>query len=584
MDEIDIAICILFHEKVEQTIECISSFLTSGCSIYVLNNNSSKQSTKLLLEFINDLEHVVYLSSPKNLGVANGRNLLISSTGEDWLFFVDNDIHIITQDWKQKLSDIIDKNWEIDIFIPKLYNLHENGYVDYSFNIVVQGQKYYLYPSRSKNINWFPGGASIVNRNIFQKNGLYDKDMFVGGEDFEFAIRAILFRDHLCAALIDNIELIHDHRFARNQNDEDATRIRYSRELQQKSFLQLYNKHFLLIDDRWEGWSHTQERYILKSKRRPIYWQKWVPTVGKRVYIDLIQRRVLPRSCSLFMTTRCNFRCKGCRRLIDEEVKAIDMEVDVVQRLLSLYPSVKFFTLAGFGEPTLSNKFGDIVEFLITEKKHMGIITNGSNIKPILSMSKYPNYVSFSLYGYDSGSYSDYTGTNEFEKIIENFEILKQNGYNVGCSFIINRENYMQLDKIMDLCDDLQPTFLHLHNYLPYSIDEERVSKIITVEDIQIRRYIDIASKNKKFYIHKPIPIDVQNPVHCCKSHNYVINLDAYGNIGGCMRQIPPDEKFGNIFSSDNPFQSDGMKSIQNKLKKNDDPFELCKYCFGNYK
>lgn len=308
-----------------------------------------------------------------------------------------------------------------------------------------------------------------------------------------------------------------------------------------------------------------------------------MPRALKNIYSRQQQKRVLPRSCSLFMTTYCNFKCKGCRRELDEEFKLKEMNLETVQQLISVYPSIKYFVLAGYGEPSFCRNFSDVVEFLIEKKKYFGIITNGSNIKPIISLSRIPTSVSFSLYGYDRDSYLDHTGSDAFGNVVKNFTNLKLNNYNVGFSFILNRENYFQLGKIMDLCDKLQPNFLHLHNYLPYSTDEERISKIITTDDIHILSYIDEVSNNRDYYIHKLVPIDLQNPTHHCCSHNYVINLDPDGNIGGCMRQVPPDNKYGNIWNCDDPFRNGEMKKIQQKVRKKEDAFELCKYCFGNY-
>ena len=95
--KIDLAVCILFYEKLDQTIECIQRFLPSGVNIYILNNGSSPVSRNSLGTFCNGYKQIKIFDSNANLGVAVGRNFLITHTTEEWLLFVDNDIIIRPQ-------------------------------------------------------------------------------------------------------------------------------------------------------------------------------------------------------------------------------------------------------------------------------------------------------------------------------------------------------------------------------------------------------------------------------------------------------------------------------------------------------
>jgi glycosyltransferase involved in cell wall biosynthesis len=105
VSNLSIAACVLFFERVEQTIECIGSLLPSGITIYILNNNSSRCARNKLGEFCYKHHQVKLFDSDENLGVGVGRNYLISHTTEDWLIFVDSDIVLKTPDWLKK-SDV----------------------------------------------------------------------------------------------------------------------------------------------------------------------------------------------------------------------------------------------------------------------------------------------------------------------------------------------------------------------------------------------------------------------------------------------------------------------------------------------
>jgi len=323
-------------------------------------------------------------------------------------------------------------------------------------------------------------------------------------------------------------------------------------------------------------------------KKKNILKKRITEKIKKTINIFSLKKRTIPKTCGLFMTDRCNFKCRGCRRGILNVTDSKEMELNTVKKLLSLYPSIKSFTVAGFGEPTLCEEFVEIVKFLKENGKKVYIITNGTNIGKILQLNCKAKQISVSLYGYDTNSYIAYTGVNAYNRVIENFLQLKGKLENVGFSYILTKSNYRNLDKIIALCDKLQPDFLHLINYLAYDYNNiEEVQKIITVKDTQIINYIDEMCAGKDYIKIKPVYIDFENPKFNCNSYDYVVNLDGEGNVGGCMRQIPPDSSFGNIFKESGPFNSTEMKRLRRlqhtmaRTKK--PPHKECHYCFGNW-
>lgn len=264
MRNLSLAICILFHEKVDQTVECIESFLNSEFDIYILNNGSSNSSRQALGNFCLNLSQVKIFDSDVNLGVAVGRNYLIQHTREKWLFFVDNDIKMETHDWQFKIVDYIDNYSNVEVFIPKLFNVHESAYLEHP-SMKVDKDKVKYIPTIDNLLNCFPGGASIINRNLFQRLGLYDERMFVGMEDFEVSIRGILQAKPVRAMLIDDIELIHEHRAVMKVNDKQAVRVRYNTEKHEESFNRIKEKHGMVLDDEWKPWVRKQIKKMLLS-------------------------------------------------------------------------------------------------------------------------------------------------------------------------------------------------------------------------------------------------------------------------------------------------------------------------------
>jgi GT2 family glycosyltransferase len=259
-----ITILILFHNKVIQTIECIESFVNLDCKILVLNNNSDAEQVSTLLEKIEHYGNVVIIESSVNLGVSKGRNRLIAESSTDWLFFVDNDIKISDTAPLVELLENDDISKGIPrIICPRIYNVHDSDYAANCRVEIIDNEVKLLYGSWDTG-NCFPGGASIVHRSIFKQIGLYDENMFVGFEDYEFAIRAINMGLELKTSNSDRILLIHDHRAAEDNADSKAVRIRYDMAELEKSYKYLNNKFGYTFNHEWRDWSKQQTKVMLK--------------------------------------------------------------------------------------------------------------------------------------------------------------------------------------------------------------------------------------------------------------------------------------------------------------------------------
>jgi radical SAM protein with 4Fe4S-binding SPASM domain len=284
------------------------------------------------------------------------------------------------------------------------------------------------------------------------------------------------------------------------------------------------------------------------------------------------------------MTDRCNLKCQGCYRSTIGVKKSNEITVSTVQKLLSLYPSLDAFCVAGLGEPTLCSNFVSIVNFLKKNMKFVGIITNGTNLDKILELAYAPNYISISLKGYNKESYSAHTGVDAFHKVLRNFKRLQARFKNVGFSYLLNRLNYEDLEKVLLLCDELKPDFLHLTNYLVYDpAAQEEIEKIITVKDSEIINYINRTCANRDYIKIKPTYVDFDNAKFNCLSYDYVINIDGDGNISACERQIPPEASFGNIFTDKDPYNSLKMHKFRKHIRNKSYPHEECRFCFANW-
>ena len=247
-------------------MECIESFAAPGVNMYVLNNGSEPLFRQQLGEFCRNFENVTIIDAEANLGVAVGRNVLVENSSEDWLLFVDNDIVVKSQDWLKNFWLHVDGSEEIEVLVPKIFNTHENTYIRPVYCSIDVFQRAILNSVTSEFTNLFPGGASFVNRKLFKRLGAYDDKMFVGFEDFELAIRGVKSGAPIKVQLIDNIELIHNHRYLPCKADQEAVCVRYNSKFIIDSHDRIFEKHGVFVGRDFEPWLAEQIRQMTEFK------------------------------------------------------------------------------------------------------------------------------------------------------------------------------------------------------------------------------------------------------------------------------------------------------------------------------
>ena len=169
------------------------------------------------------------------------------------------------------------------------------------------------------------------------------------------------------------------------------------------------------------------------------------------------------------------------------------------------------------------------------------------------------------------------------QNVIENYWRLKEKYSNVGFSYTLSKNNYQDLSKILCLCDNLNPSFLQINNYLPRSLCPEQVEKSITVNDRSIINAIEKVICNRPYSIHTPTFLTFDRPLAgrtpICNSYNRIITVDEAGNIGGCNGPISPSSCFGNIFTNTKPYNTPEMRRLRNLARSRLFPHPECLYC-----
>ncbi len=595
-DKNELAVVILFFEKANQTIECAESFLDSGKKIYILNNNSSSKSRELVVNFSKKHPQITIFDSNVNLGVGVGRNYLISHTKENWLFFVDNDIVIKTPDWYQRFEKYISSFPEIEVFIAKLYYVQQREFMKYSpFRIVGDNvirdipNKSFLWDELTNN---FPGGASFVNRALFNRLGLYDEKMFVGAEDFEFAIRGIRTGEPIKAKHVNDIILYHIHKQSLVPEDRKQVEIRYNVDFVLSSINRITEKHNVILEGNWKR--------ITQSYKKLLFEQRKKTNIKKELdFLSFLQQRVkkfenkvldaflkqlpssirdfssfrlhqmppaVPHSCLYFFISPNSIDAFSTKKKIKRN--EFD-DLENIKHVLTIYPSIQAFTLINNTADPLPDTIGKIVSFLRDSGKFVSIRIHLSAKENWDKITRNPDYIQI--------DYHDQNWKNE------EFISLKERFERIGLCYELNRDNYLELNKLLAICDKIQPAFLHLTNYLTRNNTKTEFEKIITVQDLNLIQIINAACKGRDYIQMKPVYIDINQRKFSCRSYNYLITTNSVGDIGGCEFHVRPNEFFGNIFKNHNPFNSCAMWRLRGLMQEGNYPHRECRNCYANW-
>jgi GT2 family glycosyltransferase len=171
--------------------------------LYIIDNSPTPESKQLVFEYSSKykiLNHIVYLPSEDNIGVAAGNNVGILAAQKDnceYVLLSNNDILIQDEDlFGNMISEIESK--KIKILIPKIHFYDSNeiwfisGYINkfrakcfHTNNYKVDnGQFDYL-----TECTYAPTCFMLFHKSVFEKIGLMDEKYFVYYDDTDFLWR-----------------------------------------------------------------------------------------------------------------------------------------------------------------------------------------------------------------------------------------------------------------------------------------------------------------------------------------------------------------------------------------------------------
>lgn len=294
-----------------------------------------------------------------------------------------------------------------------------------------------------------------------------------------------------------------------------------------------------------------------------------------------------PYNATLYLTSKCNFRCPFCKRETCE-TSAPDMKLDTVGDLFSRFPSIRAVCMCGFGEPLLHDNLLPFFQYCKIEHNFAtGFITNGSLLKSVFipryaRMNCDPDYISVSLNASTKEDHQKYSGTDTWDDILEGIHLVQQEGIPVYLTRVCTTENADGIPAFLKLARQLGVQCVHLHNLLPYCNEIEGKPFLDLVmqrnrdEDLlRPGRECDDAGIVKTW----PVLIDPSEKPQWCEHPYRFVGVDGNGSITICNSVDHPNPHV-NVKQIAPIWHSTYAEMIRQRVRNCSGP---CALCFRNW-
>ena len=196
--------CVIVNYNLkDDTIACVQSLFDASAEprkVIVVDNGSTDGSVQFLKERFGSAININ--STEKNLGFSGGYNLGIQNAlelGASWVLIINNDT-LVAKDFLSELGNAIESQPQYDIFGPLIFYYNSPQRIWYLGDRLIPGLliTHSLYRGQEIRIQYPPffsvdfitGCAMLIKKEVFEKIGYFDVNLFMYGEDVDFCWRA----------------------------------------------------------------------------------------------------------------------------------------------------------------------------------------------------------------------------------------------------------------------------------------------------------------------------------------------------------------------------------------------------------
>ncbi len=166
----------------------------------IVDNHSEDDSAKILQKAVKQYKGFSFIQNPQNNGFGAGNNLGTKHAKGEYLLFLNNDTTITGMGIKDMVS-YMQEHQEISILGGELKNVDGTPqpsagkfYTVFPLFLLLLGMQRFggvdKNPKDIAKVDWVKGALLMIRKNVFEKLGGFDENIFMYTEDMELCYRA----------------------------------------------------------------------------------------------------------------------------------------------------------------------------------------------------------------------------------------------------------------------------------------------------------------------------------------------------------------------------------------------------------
>lgn len=257
----------------------------------------------------------------------------------------------------------------------------------------------------------------------------------------------------------------------------------------------------------------------------------------------------IPLVISWNVTLKCNLKCAHCYINAKETNSVKELSTDAAKMLIHQITEVsKPLLILSGGEPLLRKDIYEIIKYGADRGLKMGMGSNGMLINEEIAKKLKESGMGTVAISLDSSypeRHDQFRGVKGcWDKALNAIKVLKKEGIEVQVNCTVTRQNYDEIDKIMDLAESLGVDNFHLFFLVP-------TGRGTDIEDITPEMYeemiINTLSKTKKHNLNvkpscapqfmrvaKENGVDMSRWVRGCMAGLYYCRIYPSGEVTPC--------------------------------------------------
>lgn len=314
----------------------------------------------------------------------------------------------------------------------------------------------------------------------------------------------------------------------------------------------------------------------------------WYDVLLRRFIFSLpfvfCRRYQYPLFLSIFLTTRCNFKCFICRR---ENFKSEDLKFENLRKLEKPIKYARTIDLTGWGEPLLYPRFQDVLDYIYSLNKRSDLIfmtTNGTRLSKDIArlLDGHLKSLIISLNAGAEETYRRETHYGNLQQTISSIQdflsgLKEKDRHKIELHFVAHTRNFHEIPDFVMLAHELGISKVRIGQYI-IGIAEHAQYSLLHVKE----KYNAVIEQAQK--VGDKIGVKVYAPPFFTKiERNYQNCLSPFnecfilpnGNVSACCfwgGTIP-----GNVYETN--FEAVWFGQAYRQLRQKRDTCQPCRQC-----